>query len=139
MSQIGDLRSALRENLKTIPGSQVSRYALFNPTPPGFHLWPSNVPDYHKTFGEPGVRLSEVEFTVQAFVAFSTDIGAQEIMDEYLEAAGPKSVVAAVESDKTLGGLADDIFTRLEQAYAAIVTADNRPLLTSDWLVTVIL
>jgi hypothetical protein len=138
MTQIRDLRTALRENLKTIPGVQVSRYALKQPTPPGIHLWPSEVPSYHKTFGTPPV-LAEIHFTVEAFVAYTTDIGGQERLDEMLGAEGPMSVALAVESDPTLGGFAQDIECASSGGYGFTVTATNVELLTADWLVTIIL
>lgn len=136
MSQIGDLRSALRDNLKTIAGVTVSRYALVNPTPPGFHIIPSEIPSYHKTFGHLG--LSEVQFTVQAFVALGTNEGAQDMMDEWL-GAEDRSVALAIESDRTLGGLCEDLIVESSTGYGFILTTDNRPLLTADWLVTIVL
>ena len=137
MTQIGDLRSALRDNLKQIPGVSVSRFALVNPSPPGFHLWPSEVPTYHKTFGAPGLALVDVEFTVQAFVAFGTNEGSQEMMDAFL-GVDDLSVAAALEADRTLGGLCDDLIVTASSGYGFLVTSDNRPLLTSDWAVTVV-
>ena len=138
MGQINDLRSALRENLKQIAGIQVSRYALYNPTPPGIHLWPSEIPAYHKVFGRPP-QLSEIHFTVEAFVAFGTDIGSQEYMDQMLEPNGDKSVVAAIESDVTLAGACQDLIVVSSTSYQPIMTPDSRQLLTSEWLVTIIL
>lgn len=138
MGQIADLRAALRENLKQIPGVQVSRYALANPTPPGIHLWPSEIPAYHKVFGRPP-ELTEIHFTVEAFVALTTDIGAQDYMDEMLEPNGAKSVVAAIESDTTLAGACQDLLVVSSTSYQPIVAQGRTPLLTSEWLVTIIL
>lgn len=138
MSQIGDLRAALRENLKTIPGVSVSRFALNNPTPPGIHLWPSEIPQYHRSFGLAETRLSEVHFTVQAFVAFSSNEGSQEILDEMMDTEGPRSIAKAVEADKTLGGLSHDVYADSSTGYQFLETPVGIPLLTSDWLVTVI-
>lgn len=138
MSQIGDLRAALRENLKTIPGVSVSRFALNNPTPPGIHLWPSEIPQYHHTFGSAELTISEVHFTVQAFVAFASNEGSQEIMDEMLGADTPRSVARAIEADKTLGGLAHDLEAKQNTGYQMLETPIGTGLIVSDWLVTVI-
>ena len=139
MSQIGDLRSALKENIRlNIRGAEINTYASINPNPPGIHLWPSAIPSYHRTFGDP-LGLTEVEFTVQGYVGFGTNIGAQEIMDEWLGTDTDQSVAAAIESDRTLGGLAHTLMVKDGTGYGALETATGTPLLTSDWLVTVML
>ena len=92
MSEIGDLRAALKDNLKAgIRGVEVNTYASVNPNPPGLHLWPSAIP------------------------------------------------AAAIESDRTLGGLCHDLMVQSGTGYGALETATGTPLLTSDWLVTVLL
>ena len=139
MSEIGDLRAALKDNLKAgIRGVEVNTYASVNPNPPGLHLWPSAIPSYHRTFGAP-LGLTEIEFTVQAYVAFGTNIGAQEIMDEFLGTDTDQSVAAAIEADRTLGGLCHDLMVQSGSGYGALETATGTPLLTSDWIVTVML
>jgi len=132
MSVVGDLRAGLRDNLKTIPDIQVSRYALANPTPPGIHILPPAA-KYHQAFqGD-----TDYTFTVQAFVALTTDIGPQILLDELLDEKGERSVCRAVESDKTLGGLASDVFCSEVLEPRVIVTSSNMGLLLSDWVVTV--
>jgi len=46
-------------------------------------------------------------------------------------------VCRAVESDKTLGGLASDVFCSEVLEPRVIVTSSNMGLLLSDWVVTV--
>lgn len=140
MSQVGDLRSALRDNLKSVPGMRmVYAYVASNPSPPCLQIWPSEIPAYHKTFGVSTARLAEVQFTVQAIVTMGTDVGGQQIMDELLDADGARSVSAAVESDPTLGGLSHDVYCTSNGGYGFLVRADSgTQLLTADWLVTVI-
>jgi hypothetical protein len=133
MSVVGDLRAALRDNLKTIPDIQVSRYALPNPTPPGIHILPPGA-KYHMAMSS---GLTEYTFTVQAFVALNADSGPQILLDELLDETAERSLCNAVESDPTLGGLAEDVYCSEASPARFLVTADNRALLTSDWTVTV--
>lgn len=133
MSVVGDLRAGLRDNLKTIPDLQVSRYALPNPTPPGIHILPPAV-KYHQAFQG---GLTDYTFTVQAFVALTTDIGPQMLLDELIDETGERSLCRAVESDKTLGGLATDVYCAEALEPRVLVTASNLGLLLSDWIVTV--
>jgi hypothetical protein len=138
VSQIGDLRGGLKDNLRAIPfGLQINMYAMANPTPPGIHLWPSAIPSYHRTFGAP-LGISEYEFTVQAYVAFTTDIGAQELLDQFLGDEGELSVAVAIESDKTLGGNADDLMVQSSPGYDFADSPTGTPLLLAEWIVTVI-
>lgn len=135
MSVIGDLRAALRDNLKTLPDLQVSRYALNNPTPPGVHILPPSI-RYHQSFGEEEA-ISDLTFTVQAFVALNNELGPQILLDEMIAPAGDRSVRMAIESDKTLGGLASDLIVSEVSDARWIVTASNQALLIADWTVTV--
>ena len=132
---IAQLRSALRDNLKTIPDIQVSRYALANPTPPGIHILPPAI-QYHQSFGEEEA-ISDLSFTVQGFVALSSDIGPQMQMDEWIDPSGANSVRMACESDKTLGGLASDLICTQVSEPRWIVTASNQALLLADWQVII--
>lgn len=47
-------------------------------------------------------------FTVRGFAASGTDTAAQMRLDDWLKSTGGKSVKAAIETDRTLGGAASD-------------------------------
>jgi hypothetical protein len=55
-----------------------------------------------------GRGLDKWTFTVQAFVALASDIGAQVKLDAFLAPSGSQSVKAAIEADGTLGGIVAD-------------------------------
>jgi hypothetical protein len=129
-----DIRAGLRANIKAnIPNLQVSSYVLANPTPPGVHIYPGETRfDLAMNRG-----LDEVDFIVQAFVAHTGDQGSQSYLDDLRDPTGDRSIKAAVESDLTLGGVAEDLRVVSLTEYRMLVTADNRALITTDWLVTV--
>ena len=101
------------------------------------HLWPSGPLIYHQAFGtDPG--LSEVHFTIQAVAEFSNDYSPQITLDRLLDVTGEDSVREAVESDRTLGGLADDVICDQAGGYEFSVGLDNVARLTTEWSVRVL-
>ena len=42
------IASGLKANLDAIDGISVSRIPRMNPTPPIIHMWPSEIPAYHR-------------------------------------------------------------------------------------------
>jgi hypothetical protein len=65
--------------------------------------------EYHKA-----MRVGKIDwpFTIQAYAAMTLDVRAQQIIDELISPTGALSVKAAVEADRTLGGLADDLIVQ---------------------------
>jgi hypothetical protein len=61
--------------------------------------------DYHRTMGNG--RIDPV-FTITVFVSASPTRIAQALLAGYMNPAGPTSIRAAVEVDKTLGGAVED-------------------------------
>lgn len=105
MADVKLIRERLAANLSTITGIQVSAYALSSPVPPGLQIVPGPV-DFDATMRR---GADWREFIVQAYVDFSQDVGSQIALDELMAPSGPRSIKAATESDRTLGGLVDDL------------------------------
>lgn len=106
MPALADIRAALVTNLETQLDPtqiQVQGYLLANPTFPNVQIFPEKV-DY-----DIGVRTDRWTMTVQILVGTTLDVGAQINLDAYLAPSGVKSVKAALESDRTLGGLVDTL------------------------------
>ena len=103
------IRAGLVANLKTdaniAADFQVSAYLLGDPTPPAIWVFPDEI-DYDLTMHQGG---DEWRMIVQAFVGGVADQGAQVVLDQLIAATGSFSVKHAVESDKTLGGIVDDL------------------------------
>lgn len=135
MSAIGDIAAGLKANLDPLPVN-VSRFPRSNPVGPIIHLWPSDIPAYHQAMG---MGLSEIMFTVQLQWPYNDDAGTASQVYDFLEPTGARSVRAAIESDPTLGGAADDLICESCSGLAVGVTQANEPRLTADWTVRVLL
>ena len=137
MASLADIRQGLAANLAVLEGIQVSSYILGNPTLPV--IWvrpaPSEGIEYHRAFAN---GLEEWTLLVQAYFASGiTDIGAQKKLDELLESSGATSVKAAIESDKTLGGVAKDLKVERCTGYLEYGRPDGTTALGCDWTVVV--
>lgn len=135
-SVVGGLRSALRDNLKdNVLGVNVYPYYHPNPSPPLIHIWPSGEVNYHGAMQRGKVDYT---FTVQVMVDWTEDGGSQSLLDTFYDPSGERSIVAAIESDRTLGGLAEEVQVTGAGPYEVLLTQDNRATLTVDFTVLVI-
>jgi hypothetical protein len=107
---------------------------LANPTPPAIHVFPADV-----LYDLAMVRgLDKWTFTVQGFVGFTTDIGAQVTLDLWLAPSGSGSVKVALEVDATLGGLVADTTVVDCSGYKVYVTEGRTPVLGAEWTVEIL-
>jgi len=142
VSQVGDIREALAEALRVIPGMQMSGWQLSNPTPP-FAMIQRGPVDFDRAFPPSGgVASGGTHWTmrVQVCVAIASDIGAQRLLDEFLATEGDRSIKQALETDTTLGGLVQSVHVTDatgEQLYAR--EQQGGPLLGSEFTVEILL
>jgi hypothetical protein len=129
-----EIREGLATNLRTISGVQVSAYMLASPTPPAIHVVPPAI-EYHQAMQG---GLERLTFTVQAFVALGTDIGTQKRLDDFRAPTGVTSVKAALEADRTLGGVAQDLLVMSSAEPVIVTLPEGRQLLSCDWEVLVL-
>lgn len=103
-----NIRAALKTALQNgFPDAQVTGYILSSPRPPCFDV------DIH----EDGVNydqsmhrgIDEWWFKVTALCATGVLDGAQKVRDGFLKSSGTGSVKAALETDKTLGGVVQNL------------------------------
>lgn len=121
--------------LGVIPDVQVNPYALAQPTPPGIQILPGAV-QYDQAFGR---GLDEWTFTVQGFVALTSDIGSQVVLDAMSAPSGSGSVKAALEADKTLGGLVQSLHVTEQTAGRVVdIPGSGSPMLLVEWRVQVL-
>lgn len=137
MASLADIRAGLAANLAVLDGIQVSAYLLSNPSLPT--IWVRPAPgegiEYHKAFAN---GLENWTMVVQAFFANGiSDIGAQKQLDELLESSGPTSVKAAIEADKTLGGVVQDTYVQSCTGYQEYGRPDGTTALGCEWTVVV--
>src|SRR5215475_8394271 len=128
MASISAIRAGLAANLSTILDVQVSAYTLAQPTPPGLQILPPGV-QYDRTMQGSATSatrhaLDDWTFMVQGFVALTTDIGSQVLLDQMCAPSGVNSVKAALESNRTLNGIVSDLHVE-EQSQGALVQFPN--------------
>lgn len=112
-------------------GVQTSAYVLAQPTPPGIQILPP-APVYDFSVGH-----HDWTFTVQAFVALNSDIGAQIMLDEMCATTGARSVKALLEADRTLGGLVDSLTVRDQTMARQVEQPPGNPMLLVEWHLTI--
>lgn len=99
------MRAGLAANLEAVRDLRVHTELVDKPHPPCVLIGPRRI-DYWETMG-PGT--SEITFTLVLLAGAATERIAQQRLDRYLDPSGDYSVFAAVRSDTTLGGHADDV------------------------------
>jgi hypothetical protein len=133
VADLSALREGLAANLGAIDDLQVSPYFISNPTFPSAFVR-AGPTAFDKSFGR---GLDNIVLFVRVLVAAFGDIGPGANLDEYLAGSGPRSIKAAIESDKTLGGACQSLQVtghEGEQEY----TFDDRPsALGAEWRVEV--
>jgi hypothetical protein len=102
------------------------------PKPPIAVIFPETV-SFDTSFGR---GLDEYTFTIQLIVSKVSDRNAQSNLDGYCNPDGATSVKAAVESDRTLGGLIQDLRVTEARDYRA-ATINENTYLTVTFVVTV--
>lgn len=96
--------TALAETLTDIDGLQEAPFMLPNATAPSAELIPGMI-DYDAAMQR---GLDELNAVVRVTVGTALTVGAQRRLREFRDPNGPDSVKAAIEQDRTLGGLVDD-------------------------------
>jgi len=132
MPTLSDIRSGLATNLATIDGLRTSAFVPDEPKPPIAVIFPENI-SFDSAFGR---GLDEYTFTIQVIVSKVSDRNAQASMDAYCNPDGDSSVKAAVESDRSLGGLIQDLRVTEVRDYRA-ATINENTYLTVTFVVTV--
>jgi hypothetical protein len=138
MADITLIREAIAANLATVTGLQISAFMLGNPTTPSCHIFPGG-PAGDLEYDLAMARgLDRLPFTVQVFVAANNDQGPQRNLDKFMATEGALSIRAALESDRTLGGLANDLRVVRCTGYRQYVFDGRPPLLGAEWHVDVL-
>lgn len=127
------MRQAIAANLATISGLRVSYYILDNPNPPVAVVAPPTI-KYDQTFGR---GLDEYSFQVIVLVTRADERIGQELIDTYCAPVGAGSVKAAIESDRTLGGLVADLRVTDMTGVSPTTLADGQVYLSATWAVQV--
>jgi len=95
----------IETRLATISGLRTSEFIADQINPPQALVGVPTIPRYHATMQRGRFQL---EPTVTVFVSAALDRVGQQLLAEYANPTGTKSIIAAIEGDKTLGGIVDD-------------------------------
>jgi len=112
MSLNEDIRTAVAELLRFCLGSvNVSAYPQLGMSPPRIIIAASEggYVDYHQGFDSAGVATVHLQLWVECEAA--DDVSPQMLLDAYLspDSTDTSTIVGALESDPTLGGLVSDV------------------------------
>lgn len=116
MSTISQIRSGLATNLATISGLRTAATMPDNPNPPIAIVVPEGI-NFDTSFGR---GLDTYTFTVLVVVGRVDERSAQNLLDGYCTATGSTSVKAAIESDRTLSGVVNDLRVMEMRNYSSI-------------------
>lgn len=104
---IEQIMDGIETRLATITGLRVSDVSPGQISPPCAIVGVPSVTDYHATFGSARMKLDDLTVTVLVSAA-APDRVSQKKLAGYANPTGDTSVKAAIEADKTLGGVVDD-------------------------------
>ena len=116
MASLTSIRNGLKTRLDTIDKLQALAERVSNPTPPTAWVTPGDpVVEYDVTMGR---GLDKWNMVIEIFVGLANDRGAQKRLDSFLASSGASSIKAAVEGDRTLAGVCDDLRVTRIDGYA---------------------
>jgi hypothetical protein len=132
MATISEIRSGIATNLATISGLRTGATLPETPNPPIAVVEPVSI-NFDTTMGR---GLDELSFKVTLIVGRADGRSAQNSLDAYCSSSGSTSVKSAIESDRTLGGKANDLRVTALSTYGSVTIADTT-YLAAEFAVTV--
>lgn len=119
-----------------LPGVQVEGGLLYNPTPPSVDMYPDN-----PFLAQTAMRDSwEATWVVRARVSTAAHAEAQGLLLDLLDPRSPISVLAAINTDPTLGGTVDDeAVVSAGSGFTAYPETESGSFLGVEWRVTVVI
>ena len=133
MADHAEIRAGLVANLSQIPDLQVEGYVLSNPTFPTALIL-AGTTEYDKAMHR---GLDDLIFRIRVVVAAVSDIGATVNLDEYMNGSGARSIKAAVEADKTLGGACSEALVTGHSGEQVFTFDDRPPALGTEFTVQI--
>ena len=127
------VKDGLKTAIQTISGLRAYDYQPDQVNPP--FAWPTlDEIRYHQTGMSSGGVV--MDFTITLVVQRVSERIAQDALDQYMSWSGVKSLRAAIEADRTLGGVCEDLIVGSAGNFTNI-DANDTLYLTVDFKVTV--
>jgi hypothetical protein len=120
MASIAEIRDGIAQNLSTITGLRTTTTIPDNPQPPVAVIQPSSI-NYDRAFAR---GLDEYNFVVTVIVGRASERQAQRALDLYCGGTGASSVKTAIESNRTLTGLIQDLRVTAMRNYGTITLGE---------------
>jgi hypothetical protein len=120
MATIAQMRDGIAANLMTISGLRTTTTIPDNPQPPVAIIQPNTI-NYDRTFAR---GLDEYNFVVTVIVGRASERQAQRLLDLFCAGSGSSSVKTAIESNRTLTGLIQDLRVSAMRNYGTIAIGE---------------
>ena len=115
MAELSEIRQGMAEAMSSIDGLRVRDFMPSLVTPPMAVIQPQQIEyDLNAQRG-----INRYTFTVTVFVVKADDRAAQLRVDPFVNPRGDYSVKAALEADRTLGGIVDTLRVTNVSNYAS--------------------
>jgi hypothetical protein len=121
MASISQIRDGIATNLSTISGLRTTSTVPDNPQPPVAIIQPNSI-EYDRAFRN---GLDQYSFTVTLIVGRASERTAQNLIDLYCASTGSSSVKLAIESNRTLSGVIQDLRVAAMRNYGTISLSDQ--------------
>jgi len=121
MASISQIRDGIATNLSTISGLRTTSTVPDNPQPPVAIIQPNSI-EYDRAFQN---GLDQYSFTVTVIVGRASERTAQNLIDLYCASTGVSSVKLAIESNRTLSGVIQDLRVVAMRNYGTISLSDQ--------------
>jgi hypothetical protein len=128
---ITDIRAGIETNLETISGLRGYSEIPENPQVPAAVVTLDSI-EYHQAFKN---GLVQFNFTVTVIVGRFNARASQQVLNEFADNSGAKSIRAAIESDRTLGGTVFDCVVQSMGGVNNIDLNDGNNYLATDFVV----
>lgn len=130
---VSQVKDGLKARIETVSGLRAFDYQPDQVNPP--FAWPTlDEIRFHQTgFATGGVVM---DFTITLVVHRQSERVAQDALDQYMSWDGVKSLRSAIEADRTLGGVCEDLIVTSAGNFTNI-DANDTLYLTVDFKVTV--
>lgn len=132
MASIRSMRQALATNLSSVSGLRTSSIIPEDPKPPVAVVIFDRV-EYDTAFAR---GLDMYLFKVVVVMGRVNTRGTEEALDAYLSGDGAASLKAAIQKDRTLGGVANDLRVTSGENVRELVVGDIT-YVAADFLITV--
>lgn len=131
---VSEIMTGIKGRLATVSGLRTSDYLPDNVNPPVAITALDSI-EYHQA-ARGGAAVHEL--TVTVIVGAASERAAQGRLDGYLSYSGDTSIRAAIEADKSLGGVAQTCIVNSAGGISAIeIGSANTRYLIATWTVTV--